>query len=258
MTLHYARQAPYTMLLYGCLIMSFRALLCQKDSSIPLSKLCCTPNLTEELEHYTTPGYFLHSCSFHELHSLAHSIYWSFTTTESVYMALSPLTSIASKHFHKFIHLGKGSIFPIPDKPDAKGCTTNDEDENGISFLTHDNDNDVEGSDDTDALDHFNDTPSPEVPEDSVAGDMLLFNNIMLFCDMLMYWEFCISMKDGDVRRTFEVIKVLFTWFFHHFLDLIDSSDSGFEYGSLASEQATMVVNCCIKHLIFGSTLLRK
>ena len=122
-------------------------------------------------------------------------------------MVLSPLMSIASEHFHKFIHPGKGSVFPIPDKPGAKGCTTDvNEDEMVFCFLTYDNGNDKEASDDTDALDHFDNTPSPKVLEVSVVGDML------------MYQEFCTSVKDGDVGRSFEVIKVPFACSFIIFL----------------------------------------
>ncbi|KAF8307578.1 uncharacterized protein EI90DRAFT_3026410 [Cantharellus anzutake] len=71
----------------------------------------------------------------------------------------------------------------------------------------------------SDNLDHFKDTAPLCSPDLDTSSDILLFNNILLYRDMLFYWEFRSSIKDSDIGRTFEVIKRplsqwLRVWFF--------------------------------------------
>ena len=42
----------------------------------------------------------------------------------------------------------------------------------------------------------------------NVPGNILLHNNILLWRDLLQYWEFKCSVKEGDTGHTFKVIKV--------------------------------------------------
>ena len=50
-------------------------------------------------------------------------------------------------------------------------------------------------------------SPTFETPH-KAGGDILMHNNVFLWHDLLQYWEFKNSVKEGDIGRTFEVIKV--------------------------------------------------
>ncbi|KAF8330033.1 uncharacterized protein EI90DRAFT_3016966 [Cantharellus anzutake] len=184
MTLHYAR-----------------IFIRQKDSSLPLSQLSCTPHLTEELQLYSEKSYFLQTCSFDELLELACNIYTTFATSQSAHMALYYNTAEATKYFHQLLDPAKDSLFPSPQPLSLSAWVRESRKYNSETDSDSENDND-------------NDAWPPETPNSGSVGDILLFNNILLYHDMLLYWEFWTSIKDGDVGHTFEIIKWLRIWFF--------------------------------------------
>ena len=56
------------------------------------------------------------------------------------------------------------------------------------------------------------DTPPGSYPGDP-DGTTLLYNNILLYCDLLQLYKFNTSIHDGNIGRTFEVIKVILAHF---------------------------------------------
>jgi hypothetical protein len=65
-----------------------RAILHQKGSSLFISNLKCLPHILEELNLHSSPGHFLRTCSFDELHDLARTVYTMFTSMQSTCMVL--------------------------------------------------------------------------------------------------------------------------------------------------------------------------
>ena len=49
----------------------------------------------------------------------------------------------------------------------------------------------------------------PSLSPDNSEGNTLLYNNILLYRDILQLYEFNTSVHDGDIGQTFEVIKVI-------------------------------------------------
>ena len=82
-----------------------------------------------------------------------------------------------------------------------------------MSKSRHDDDGCLEnedggGNEELDVIVDFDDEcPTFEATE-NVSGDVLMHNNALLWQDLLFYWEFKASVKEGDVGRTFKVIKV--------------------------------------------------
>ena len=95
---------------------------------------------------------------------------------------------------------------PIPSWP-----TTSDFDD-GISFLNAD-DLDEDASCDPDPtvladLGFGVSSDNPPLSDEQSQGNTLLYNNSLLYCDLLHLYEFNTSVHDGDVGQTFEVIYV--------------------------------------------------
>ncbi|KAF8310443.1 uncharacterized protein EI90DRAFT_2956624 [Cantharellus anzutake] len=170
----------------------FRAILQQEVdlSAEPQKRL----HLTEELDSYTGDGQILSKCPFEYLYALAEKTYVAFGSTKSAYMALHPNSERAGGN---------------------TGADGLEEDEEFIEDMLAE----CEGSSRASILlacddETQNDAPVLEAPPEASSGDILMFNNIMLWQDLLHYSEFRDSVKEGDVGRTFEVIKWLRFWFF--------------------------------------------
>ena len=56
------------------------------------------------------------------------------------------------------------------------------------------------------------DTPPGSYPGDP-DSDTLLYNNILLYCNLLQLYKFNTSIHDGNIGQTFKVIKVILTHF---------------------------------------------
>ena len=108
------------------------------------------------------------------------------------------------------------SLFPSHDKPSSlamragwqyqvSGVRNGEGDDEGFD----ENEGMEEGGEEfvDVVVDFDNECPPFEVTK-NVSGDVLMHNNALLWQDLLFYWEFKTSVKEGDVGRSFEVIKV--------------------------------------------------
>ncbi|KAF8341666.1 uncharacterized protein EI90DRAFT_3012173 [Cantharellus anzutake] len=125
-------------------------------------------------------------------------------------MALYYNTAEATKYFHQSLDPCTHESRKYNSETDSDSENENDNTEDGVTFQNCDG-----GQQYNSTVDLFDDSGPPETPDGGSIGDILLFNNILLYCDMLLYWEFRTSIKDGDVGCTFEIIKLL-----HQALDL--------------------------------------
>ncbi|KAF8327625.1 uncharacterized protein EI90DRAFT_3018113 [Cantharellus anzutake] len=141
-------------------------------------------------------------------------------------MALHHNTHDSMQYFRHYINPLLDSLYPVPQEPNTvvnvspddpdDSNNVNDEGNDGVSVPVGQSGLSGENSDN---LDHFEDTAPLCSPDLDTGSDILLFNNILLYHDMLFYWEFRLSIKDSDIGRTFEVIKHplsqwLRVWFF--------------------------------------------
>src|SRR5258708_8409577 len=140
--------------------------------------------------------------------------------------------------------------------------------ENGLSFSNTDD------NDDNDNIGESNNNPGvplsggipalhhSQMPSDDTSkvnpptlspntsdGDMLLYNNILLYCDLLHLYKFNMSVHDGDIGQTFEIIKVILCYFSAMYAYIYIS---GFAFIFLGLGHQTMVMSFCTKHATFG------
>ncbi len=87
--------------------------------------------------------------------------------------------------------------------------------------------------------------------QEQTCGDVLRHNHVLLWCDLLHYWEMKQCAKEGDVGHLFEMNKVS-----RHtsYIIIANQIGSSFISGSLASVQVTMGMSYCTRCLISGST----
>lgn len=155
--------------------------------------------LLEELDEYTMPGQFLHTCSSEELESLARNLYRAFASQEAVTMSMHRSPDVASTFFSTH---APSSPYNFAVPPDL-GPGGNLDGDDGVAFEP------------AHAPSSPNATTLPSTPPDARntnvhTGDELLYNNVTLLRDGLEYLEFQESIHEGDPGRTFEVIKVCF------------------------------------------------
>ncbi len=140
--------------------------------------------------------------------------------------------------------------------------------ENGLSFSNTDN------NDNNDNIGESNNNPSvplsgritalphsqmlsddtsevdpPTLSPNTSDGDTLLYNNILLYHDLLHLYEFNMSVHDGDVGQMFEIIKVILCYFSAMYAYIYIS---GFAFIFLGLGCQTMVMSFCTKHVTFG------
>ncbi len=77
----------------------------------------------------------------------------------------------------------------------------------------------------------------PSLSPDDSEGDTLLYNNILLYRDILQLYEFNTSVHDGDISQTFKYAYIYI---------------SGFAFIFLGLGCQTMVMSFCTKHTTFG------
>ncbi len=167
-------------------------------------------HLVEELQEYCKPGYLLNQYSFADLVDLAWNIYTTYGTTEAATFAQHHNPAVGGAFFNS--HMGgihshpPSTLPPIPPQP------TTSELDDGISFLNAgDLDENASCNPDpavlADSVFGIS-SDNPSLSDDQSQGDTLLYNNNILYCDLLNLYEFNTSVHDGDVSRTFEVIYV--------------------------------------------------
>ena len=79
-----------------------RIMLHQIPLSWQISDLPKSLHLIEELQQYTTPGFFLSECSFDQLVELVERTYHAFRSTYSAHMALLKDEKAAAEYFSQF------------------------------------------------------------------------------------------------------------------------------------------------------------
>ncbi|KAF8337097.1 uncharacterized protein EI90DRAFT_3014036 [Cantharellus anzutake] len=186
-------------------------------------------HLLEELRTYCKPGFPLHKCGFSFLLQLARTIYTTYGTTEAATYAQHHNTSTAKGFFSVRV-----PNVPTPNPSSFPQSSPSDPDlDHGLSITSaNDDDNDHN----TDRLGNGAGAPLPSpasvLPQrrtdlnnasedvqpapsaDNPEGDTLLYNNILLYRDLLHLYEFNTSVHDGDIGRTYEIIKWLRFYFF--------------------------------------------
>src|SRR6266436_4407565 len=191
-----------------------RVVLRQMSSSWPTLDSSKSLHLLEELEQYTSPGFFLHDCSFDQLVDLVKRTYHAFGSTYSAHMALSKNEDDVVEYFRDFldpsIHTGLHQLnervwdnSPAAPKrgnklKEGEGDDNDEEDSNGALGITHLAEIDVQFGEDRPKL----------TSQEQRCGDTLRHNNILLWRDLLHYWEMKCSAKEGDVGCLFEMNKV--------------------------------------------------
>ena len=107
------------------------------------------------------------------------------------------------------------SLFPTHDEPSglamragwqyqARRVRNGKGNDEGI-----DENEEIEGGEElVDMVVDFDDEHPPFEAMKNVSSNILMHNNALLWQDLLFYWEFKTSVKEGDVSRSFEVIKV--------------------------------------------------
>ena len=188
----------------------------QMSSSWPISNLPKSLHLLEELERYTTPGFFLHDCNFNELVDLAKRTYLAFGSTRSAHMALSEDERDAARYFSHYLDPHIDAYFRQFDVLQARdnGFGMSGEPRDADEREEDDNDNDC--SDDNGIgithlanLDLLFGEDCPRLaPQEQTCGDMLKYNSTILWPNLLHYWEMKQSVKEGDVGRLCEINKV--------------------------------------------------
>ena len=175
-------------------------------------------HLLKELKRYTTPGHFLHDCSFDELVDLAKSTYHAFGTTRSAHMALLKDEKCTMEFFSQFLDpdvdmsFHQSDLMQVGDNtPVAPELGDEQEGTNGVGG--------EEGNsgeeDDTMGIPHlaeidieFGEDCPKLASQEQTYGNALMHNNALLWRDLLHYWETKRSAKEGDVGRLFKMNKV--------------------------------------------------
>lgn len=173
----------------------------QEPSSQPYIKVSPPLHLLEELNYYTRPGFFFHSCTPDALVALARRLYRAFGSQEGANMAMHSSREKATDFFAQFIDPAVDRMFGTPTEGSPGSNVDGDDGIGlGVSVMLDDPDGDTSVS------------PNPPARlshEDSVIpGDEAMYNNILLLRDGLDYLEFRESIRDGDPGRTFEIVKV--------------------------------------------------
>ena len=219
----------------------------QEPSSVPVAKLLKTLHLVEELNEYAKEGYFLHTCSFEQLCDLAQKTSAAFRSTSSAYMALSPNAEHGRAHFQKYIDPLLDAHFPAPRSSPfpatQKKARSASEGSNSDDDSSDDIDEEIAIADVME-IGFEDETVQTEMSKDA-SGNILFHNNILLWRDLLQYWEFKHSVKEGDMGHMFEVIKVSGSFRYH--VKSLKRCCSGSEFGFMVLEQATMATSFYIK-----------
>lgn len=219
--------------------------------------------LVEELSRSCLDGGFLANCSNDELFDVALRIYDTFGTGKAARVARDAPLSVATEFFSQFC---PPDAVLMDNTPEPVANTTTANDEAGISFTNlpvepgaADVIPDEAGGDaETGVGDES--YRLPEAPKAGAAGDVLLFNDITLYRDLLFYKEINLSIKDGDIGRTFETFKVLGVplslCFSKQVTDDRDSKLFSFsDYSFLEPDRTTMDGNYCVSPLTTGTAL---
>jgi hypothetical protein len=166
-----------------------------------------------------------------------------FGSTEAAYITLNAKPDLAQDFFSRVIDPSIDTQFAMPEAPQ----------------LNHQPMHNEEG---------WAPTPNAEFDDNDITykpgrhcSDLLLFNSIILLCDLLYYWEFCESIHEGDIGRTFKVIHVCILtllYFFSHTNFQVHALCSGFASSSLGLVPVTMAMSFFTKPLITGSTLMNR
>ena len=193
-----------------------RIMLHQMSSSWPISNLLKSLHLLEELERYTTPGFFLHDCNFNELVDLAKRTYLAFGSTHSTHMALSEDKRDAVRYFSHYLNLQIDTYFWWFDVLQAHndGPGTSGEPRDADEREEDDNDNGC-SNDNGIGITHlanldllFGEDRPTLAPQEQTCGDMLKYNSTILWRNLLHYWEMKQSVKEGNIGHLFEINKV--------------------------------------------------
>src|SRR5258708_5099193 len=124
-------------------------------------------------------------------------------------------------YFVTFIDPSHDSLFPSIDKTSTSGAKKGCNNPSNDSTLHDDDDNDNgmrnedENVETSEVILDFNDEHPAFEAMENVSSDILMHNNALLWQDLLNYWELKCSVKEGDIGRTFEVIKVGFATLLH-------------------------------------------
>src|SRR5258707_9319117 len=108
------------------------------------------------------------------------------------------------------------SLFPSHDEPSGLATRAHRQYQasgvrngKGDNKVFDENEGMEEGGEEfVDVVVDFDDERPPFEATKNVSSDVLMHNNALLWQDLLFYWEFKTSVKEGDVGRLFEVIKV--------------------------------------------------
>ncbi len=192
---------------------------------------------------------------------LATRTYHAFRSTHSAFMALSEDEKVAVEYFDQFLSPHVDAYFHQCDMgQDCDKPRTGDNPRNtdeGEKCDIDDNSRD----DNVISIAHFanidiqfgNDCPRLAAQEHT-SGDVLKHNSILLWHNLLHYWEMKQSMKEGDIGCLFEMNKVhTLTWLYI----VANRTCSSFVYGSSVSVPVIMAMSCCIRCSIFGLTSLQ-
>ncbi len=185
------------------------------SSSWPVSNLPKSLHLLEELERYMMPGFLLHDCSFDELVSLAKRTYLVFGSTCSAHMALSRDENNTVEYFGCYLdpqvdtYFQQFDVLQVHDEGSAVPVTSGEPRDAGER-------EDDEGGDDNEiGINHlasidllFGEDHPRLALQEPAHGDVLKYNTIMLWHNLLHYWEMKQSAKEGDVGCLFEMNKV--------------------------------------------------
>ena len=113
-------------------------MLCQIPLSWQISDLLKSLHFIEELQQYTTPGFFLSDCSFNHLVELVKRTYHAFGSTYSAHMAMSKNKKAAADFFNQFLDPSINTSFhrfdvardhDIGDRPRDPGERVGNDDE---------------------------------------------------------------------------------------------------------------------------------
>ena len=133
---------------------------------------------------------------------VAHTIYTAYRTTEAATYAQHHNTGTAETFFGMLVlnvPSPSHACFPqsTPSHPDL---------DNGISFMSANDNDEVEDSNNNTgtsvpgaASDLTSKDVQPSLSPDDSKGDTLLYNNILLYRNILQLYEFNTSVHDGDI-----------------------------------------------------------
>ncbi len=177
-------------------------------------------HLIEELQEYCKPGYPLYQCSFADLVDLTWNIYMMYGTMEAATFTQHHDPTVGGTFFNSCmagVHSCPHSTLPpIPPWP------TTDLDD-GISFLNAGNLDEDTPSPSPDPAVLANSvfgasSDNPPLSDEQSQGNALLYDNTILYCDLLHLYKFNTSVHDGDIGHTFEVIHISFSQTLEHII----------------------------------------